>query len=94
MSQIAAAAKILMHIQTEVDLHRTLCSEYGVPENEMDNGEEDLACVAYTRWVTDIGTREDWFALQVAMMPCLLGYGEIARRLYDDETTLRGIIPN
>ena len=94
MSQISAAAKILMHIQTEVNLHRTLCSEYGVPENEMDNGEEDLACVAYTRWVTDIGTREDWFALQVAMMPCLLGYGEIARRLYDDKTTLRGIFLN
>jgi thiaminase len=55
----------------------------------MEYGEEDLACVAYTRWVTDIGTREDWFALQIAMMPCLLGYGAIARRLYDDEKTLR-----
>lgn len=56
----------------------------------MERGEEDLACVAYTRWVTDVGAREDWFALQVAMMPCLLGYGAIARRLYADTETKRG----
>jgi thiaminase len=81
-----------MHIQTEVNLHRTLCGEYGVPAEELDHGTEDLACVAYTRWVTDVGTREDWFALQVAMMPCLLGYGAIARRLYDHPDTVRGRI--
>lgn len=57
----------------------------------MERGEEDLACVAYTRWVTDVGGREDWFGLQVAMMPCLFGYGVIARRLFDDKTTKRGI---
>jgi len=87
---ISAAAKIMMHIKTEVQLHRKLCAEYGVPDEEMEHGQEDLACVAYTRWVTDIGTREDWYGLQVAMMPCLLGYGAIARRLYDDAQTVRG----
>jgi thiaminase len=88
---ISAAAKIILHIQTEITLHRTLCKEYGVPDEEMEKGEEDLACVAYTRWVTDVGAREDWFGLQIAMMPCLLGYGAIARRLYDDTTTKRGM---
>jgi hypothetical protein len=88
---ISAAAKIMMHIKTEVQLHRNLCREYGVSDEEMEHGQEDLACVAYTRWVTDVGTREDWYGLQIAMMPCLLGYGAIARRLYDDEQTVRGI---
>src|SRR5579859_1478201 len=87
---ISAAAKIMTHIQTEVNLHRTLCAEYGVPNEEMEHGEEDLACVVYTRWVTDVGAREDWYGLQVAMMPCLLGYGAIGRRLFDDKTTIRG----
>lgn len=50
---------------------------------------EDLACTAYTRYVLDIGQREDFFALQVALLPCLLGYGVIARRLYDDPSTKR-----
>ena len=80
----------MIHIQAEVNLHRTLCAEYGVADSEMDYGEEDLACVAYTRWVTDVGAREDWFGLQIAMMPCLLGYGAIARRLYDSGSTARG----
>jgi thiaminase len=37
----------------------------------------------------DIGNSEDWFALHVAMAPCLIGYGVIAKRLYDDPKTKR-----
>lgn len=37
----------------------------------------------------DIGQSQDWFALQVALAPCLLGYGAIARRLHDDPATKR-----
>lgn len=47
------------------------------------------ACTAYTRYVLDIGQSEDWFGLQIALMPCLIGYGHIARRLYDDPETKR-----
>lgn len=89
-AQIAASAKIILHVDKEMDLHRAVCAELGVPAEEMDGGEEDLACVAYTRWVLDVGAREDWFALQVAMMPCLFGYGVIAERLYADPATKRG----
>ncbi|ORY10411.1 Phosphomethylpyrimidine kinase-domain-containing protein [Clohesyomyces aquaticus] len=41
------------------------------------------------RYVLDIGQSEDWLALQIALLPCLLGYGNIARRLYDDSRTIR-----
>jgi len=82
----------MLHIQTETQLHWTLCKEYGVTEEEMLHGEEDLACVAYTRWVGDVGNREDWFALQIAMMPCLFGYGVIGERLFNDVNTKRGNI--
>lgn len=37
----------------------------------------------------DIGQSEDWFALQISMAPCLLGYGMIAKRLFDDPKTKR-----
>ena len=40
-----------------------------------------LACTAYSRYCLDIGTSEDWFALQVSLIPCLLGYGMIGERL-------------
>lgn len=41
------------------------------------------------RYVLDIGQSEDWFALQISMAPCLLGYGMIAKRLFDDPKTKR-----
>ena len=32
---------------------------------------------------------QDWLALQIALAPCLIGYGEIAKRLYADPNTKR-----
>jgi len=32
---------------------------------------------------------QDWLALQVALAPCLIGYGDIAKRLYADPKTKR-----
>lgn len=34
------------------------------------------------RYVLDIGQSEDWLGLQVALAPCLLGYGALAKMLY------------
>lgn len=47
----------------------------------MDMEPEAQACTAYTRFVLDIGTTQDFFALQMAMAPCLLGYRHIAVRI-------------
>lgn len=44
-----------------------------------------IACTAYSRYILDIGQSEDWLALQMALAPCLIGYGAIATRLYNDE---------
>lgn len=41
------------------------------------------------RYVLDIGQSQDWFALQVALAPCLIGYGAIAKRLHADPKTRR-----
>lgn len=46
-----------------------------------------LACTAYTRYVLDIGQSEDWLGLQVALAPCLLGYGAIAKQLHGHPKT-------
>ncbi|RMX91171.1 hypothetical protein D0867_15075 [Hortaea werneckii] len=35
----------------------------------------------------DIAGSEDWLALQVALLPCLLGYGMIAQRLHEMQVT-------
>jgi thiaminase len=50
---------------------------------------ETIACTAYSRYILDVGQSEDWLALQMALAPCLIGYGAIARRLYTEEGTIR-----
>ena len=45
------------------------------------------ACTAYSRYVLDVGQSEDWISLQVALAPCLLGYGAIATQLLGNPTT-------
>lgn len=37
----------------------------------------------------DVGQSEDWIALQVVIMPCLVGYRDIARKIHDDPKTVR-----
>lgn len=47
-------------------------------------------CTAYTRYVLDIGQSEDWIGLQVALGPCLLGYGVIAKQLHSSPDVRKG----
>ncbi|GAM90513.1 hypothetical protein ANO11243_085570 [Dothideomycetidae sp. 11243] len=47
----------------------------------MEATQEDQACTAYSRFILDTGMQQDWFALQMAMLPCLLGYGMVAARI-------------
>ena len=45
--------------------------------------------MAYSRYILDVGQSEDWLALQMALAPCLIGYGAIARRLHNDSNSVR-----
>ncbi|KAL1976837.1 hypothetical protein VTN31DRAFT_3119 [Thermomyces dupontii] len=83
MESIAASAKIVMHIKTEMELHLNYCASFGITREEMERTPEKQACTAYSRYILDIGQSQDWLALQVALAPCLIGYGMIAQRLYN-----------
>ncbi|KAF6227586.1 hypothetical protein HO173_012115 [Letharia columbiana] len=89
MEDIAAGAEEILHIQREMSLHLDYCAEFGLSKKEVEKQEEHQACTAYTRYVLDIAHSESWFALQMAFAPCLLGYGIIARRLWDDPETVK-----
>ncbi|OMP82669.1 putative hydroxymethylpyrimidine/phosphomethylpyrimidine kinase 2 [Diplodia seriata] len=89
LADINKSARIVQHIQEEMGLHIKYCESFGLTKEQIESHKEHPACTAYTRYVLDIGQSEDWFALQIALMPCLIGYGHIARRLYDDPTTKR-----
>ncbi|KAI0480624.1 Rapamycin-insensitive companion of mTOR, N-term-domain-containing protein [Xylariaceae sp. FL0804] len=89
IEDIAAGAKIVSHIRTEMSLHIDYCKGFGISKEQMEAAEEHQACTAYTRYVLDVGQSEDWLALQVALAPCLLGYGAIAEQLHGDPRTDR-----
>lgn len=81
MEAITASAQIVLHIETEMKLHLEYCKEFGLSKEDIVRQKESLACVAYSRYVLDIGQSQDWLALQMSLAPCLLGYGIAARRL-------------
>lgn len=87
MDDIAKAAEITMHIRREMQLHIKYCAGFGITEEEMKNFEESAACTAYTRYTLDIGTSRDFLSLQIAMIPCAVGYEVIARELKNDPAT-------
>jgi len=89
IDSIAASSGEVLHVHREMSLHLDYCKEFGLSKENVEKHEENQACTAYTRYVLDIGQSEDWFALQVAFAPCLLGYGAIAKRLAEDPKTVR-----
>ncbi|KAL4797109.1 DNA polymerase family B-domain-containing protein [Aspergillus venezuelensis] len=89
MDSIAASAQIVLHIQRETTLHVDYCASFGLSKEEMEKLPETTACTAYSRYILDVGQSEDWLALQVALAPCLIGYGAIAQRLHAEEKTVR-----
>lgn len=75
----------MTHINTEMSLHLDYCASFGVSKEQIVATEEHQACTAYTRYVLDVGMSSDWLALQVALAPCLLGYGAIGQALHDEK---------
>ncbi|KAJ4377420.1 ATP-dependent RNA helicase dbp2 [Neocucurbitaria cava] len=89
LPDIGRSVQQVVTLQEEIKLHIEFCKEYGLEVADIEGQEEDQATTAYTRFVLDIGQSQDWLALQIAMLPCLIGYGIIAKRLFEDPNTLR-----
>lgn len=89
LTDIGRSVQQVVTLQEEIKLHIDFCKEQGLSVQDIESQEEDQATTAYTRYVLDIGQSQDWLALQVALLPCLIGYGIIAKRLFDDTNTLR-----
>lgn len=89
MLTLRQATEIVMHIMHELKLHTSYCASFNIPLAAITATEEHQACTAYTRYVLDVGQTGDWLALQMALAPCLLGYGAVAKMLHGHEATKR-----
>lgn len=83
----AAAATVSALLDVEMKLHVEFCAGWGLSEAEMEALPEATATVAYTRFVLERGMAGDVLDLHTALAPCVVGYGEIGRRLLDDSAT-------
>jgi thiaminase/transcriptional activator TenA len=77
----AAAGSMATIVDVEMKLHVGFCARWGLSESDMQRQPEAPATIAYTRYVLDRGHSGDLLDLQVALAPCIVGYGEIGARL-------------
>lgn len=74
-----ALASLKAIVEVELDLHVQYCKEWGISKQELDNLPEAEANIAYTRYMLDAGQQGDLLDLHIALAPCLIGYGVLAR---------------
>jgi thiaminase/transcriptional activator TenA len=79
-----AASTLDALINQELSLHLGYCRGWGLDEAALLATPEDPANLAYTRFVLEKGLAGDLLDLLVALAPCVLGYGEIGRRMMHD----------
>lgn len=77
----ACAATVHALLEHEMALHVRICAEAGMARDVLEHAQEAVTSIAYTRYVMDAGHSGDFLDLLVALMPCVLGYGEIGLRL-------------
>ncbi|MEI6856350.1 thiaminase II [Psychrilyobacter sp.] len=71
----------------ELELH----SQYkkrGIETHELEESIESIECIAYTRYMKDVGMSGDYLDIMIAIASCYIGYGEIGQRLLADEKTV------
>lgn len=68
-------------INHEMALHVKTCAAKGIDEAALFSAKEEVANLAYTRYVMDAGLQGDFLDLIAALAPCCFGYGEIGHRL-------------
>ena len=76
-------------ISEEMQLHIEICEAAGIPSEELLATKERSENLAYTRFVLETGFSGDLLDLLTALMPCVMGYGEIGLRLQQHTTADR-----
>jgi len=73
-------------ISEEMQLHIGICEAAGIPREELLATKERAENLAYTRFVLETGFSGDLIDLLTALLPCVMGYGEIGLRLRQNAT--------
>lgn len=79
MAELSALAHETLN--TEMQLHRDYCAEYGISEEQLSAVRAAPICQAYGDFCISTAASEDCAGLLAALIPCGVGYAEIGQRL-------------
>lgn len=68
-------------LKVEMDLHRSICNDFGISSEELEQAEPAPYCLAYSSYLLRIAYEGDFLDLLAAFLPCEWGYVEIGARL-------------
>ncbi|KAJ4475560.1 Phosphomethylpyrimidine kinase-domain-containing protein [Lentinula aciculospora] len=74
---IDSATQIVLSVLREINTHTTFCASFGITEDELRRTPESPATAAYGGYLIDVGLKGDTTLLMMALLACLLGYGEV-----------------
>ncbi|KDR82001.1 hypothetical protein GALMADRAFT_60054 [Galerina marginata CBS 339.88] len=74
---IQSSTQTILNILHEIGNHKMFCLTFGITEEDLEKTPESPATTAYGAYILDTGLQGDTTKLIMALIACLLGYGEV-----------------
>ena len=68
-------------LDMEIGMYLDFCRDWNVPLEQVESASESAVTIAYSRYILDAAMSGSLAELYAAIAPCLMGYGEIGKRL-------------
>ena len=69
-------------LNTEMDLHRGYCAQFGITREELEATRPVPTTVAYTSYLLRVASQGSFGELAASLLPCQWGYWEIGEHLH------------
>ena len=85
LATLTRFAELLQTTATgEMSLHRAFCKEFGFSEADLEGEHMAPTTRGYTDFLLRVAALGDFAELAAALLPCMWGYSEIGRRLFEN----------
>ena len=71
-------------LDMEIAMYLDFCRQWNIPLEQVENTPESAVTIAYSRYILDAAMSGSLAELYAAIAPCLMGYGEIGKRIKDE----------
>jgi len=71
-------------LDMEIAMYLDFCRQWNIPLEQVENAPESTITIAYSRYILDAAMSGSLAELYAAIAPCLMGYGEIGKRIKDE----------